>query len=95
MNNASKLYRLLNDCPDYKRAVSKLQQLYDKPKNEIHVGYILLMCHQKPKEILGKYLLKLRHLSEDCNYKAVSAEEHKTKAIRDTLISGQLSINIR
>ena len=78
------------DYPDYERAVSKLQQLYVNPLNEIHARYILLMCRQKPEEVLDEYPLNLRHLSGDCNYKAVSAEEHRAEAIR-----GLLPIKVR
>ena len=76
------MYELISDCTDYEIAVSKVQQSYEKPKNEIHARYTTHW--EKPEEILDKYL-KLRHLSEDCNYKAVSAEEHKAEAIRDDL----------
>ena len=57
-------------------------------------GTMLLTCWQKPKVTLDEYLLKLKHLGKDCNYKAVSTEKYRAEAIRDALISGPLSINI-
>ena len=71
------VYELISDCLDYKWAISKLQQSYDKPKNKIHARYILSMHQQKPEEALDEFLLNLRRLCEDCNNKAVNAEEHR------------------
>uniref|UniRef100_A0A2C9LBJ4 CCHC-type domain-containing protein n=1 Tax=Biomphalaria glabrata TaxID=6526 RepID=A0A2C9LBJ4_BIOGL len=38
---------------------------------------------------------KLRILSKDCNFKAVTAEQHREEAIRDTFINGLMSNSIR
>ena len=48
------VYELMFDCQDYERAVSKVQQLYEKPKNEIHVRYILLTRREKPRRDAGR-----------------------------------------
>ena len=85
----------ISDCSYYERAVSKLQQLYDKPKNEIPARCILSTRWEKAEEMLNEYLLYLGRLSEDCNCKAISAEEHRAEPIRDAFISGLLSINTR
>ena len=41
------------------------------------------------------YFQKLKRLSVDCNYQAVSAQVHKEDAIRDAFIGGMMSNNIR
>ncbi|XP_055883511.1 uncharacterized protein LOC106054065 [Biomphalaria glabrata] len=38
---------------------------------------------------------KLRILSKDCNFKAVTAEQHREEAIRDSFINGLVSNSIR
>ena len=44
------------------------------------------MCWLKQEETLDEYLLKLRHLSEVCNYKAVSSEILSTSEWKHTSI---------
>ena len=41
------------------------------------------------------YFQKLKRLSVDCNYQAVSAQVHKEEAIRNAFIGGMMSNNIR
>lgn len=46
--------------------------------------------------LLGaRYVQALRLLAKDCNFKAVYAEGHKNEHIRDSLITGLLSPQIR
>ena len=52
-------------------------------------------CNQQVGESLDVYLQKLKRLSTDCNFLAVSAKLHKEEAIRDAFISGILSNEIR
>ena len=49
----------------------------------------------KNRKRQDEYLLKLKHLTEDCNYKAVSVEEHKAEVIRNTFVCGLLSRLLR
>jgi len=50
---------------------------------------------QKEGETISQYLLSLKILSKECDFKSVSAEEHRGGYIRDVFISGLISTNIR
>jgi len=50
---------------------------------------------QQPEQSLDDYLQKLKHLSKDCNYRAVTADVCRNEAIRDAFISGLQSTAIR
>ena len=43
----------------------------------------------------NEYQQKLKQLSADCNFGAVTAQEHKQEAIRDVFISGLALLKIR
>ena len=89
------VYKLISDYPGYDRAVSKHQQLYEKPKNEIHVTYIWSTHVQEPEEILDEYHQNLRRLSEGFNYKTVYTEDLRDEDKREVFICLILSIYIR
>ena len=44
---------------------------------------------------MDEYLLELRRLSKDCNFRSVSKTEHRDDFIRDVLINGILSHPVR
>ena len=52
-------------------------------------------CKQKNGEPFHSYLQKLKLLSVDCTYQAVSAEKCREEAIRDDSIGGIYSSEIR
>ena len=64
-------------------------------KNPIFARYELISCKQQSGESLDRYLQKLKQLSMDCDYQAVSAQLHKEEAIRDAFIGGIISNEIR
>ena len=64
-------------------------------KNPIFARYELISCKQQSGESLDRYLRKLKQLSMDCDYQAVSAQLHKEEAIRDAFIGGIISNEIR
>ena len=75
--------------------LSKLFKHYVKPKNEIFARHILATSKQEQGQPLDQFLKKLRSLSKECDFKAVSADKNKEEAIRDAFISGLISNQIR
>ena len=65
-----------------------LSDLYIKPKNEVFAHHLLVRRLQEPGERVHQFLQVLKGLSIDCNFKAVSNEQHKEKIIRDVFING-------
>ena len=54
-----------------------------------------MTCKQQTGESLDSYLQKLKRMSIDCDFQAVNALIHKKEAIRDALIGGLVSNEIR
>ena len=80
---------------DYDSAVKTLESLYIIPKNEIFARHLSATQRQQASQSLDEFLNVLKLLSQDCNFKAVSAENYLKEMIRDTFINGLLSQHIR
>lgn len=71
-------------------AINTLKYLYVETKNEVFAR------HLRARWVFRSvYLLSLKQLSKDFNFKAVTAEQNKDDYIRDSFISGLLPPNIR
>ena len=81
------VYEYIADYEDYDTAIETLRNMYLRAKNEIHAWHPLASHWQLPGETLDEYLHKLKHLSGDYNYKAITAETYK-ESIRDAFTSG-------
>ena len=89
------IYNHIMDCDTFDAAVNTLQSIYVKPKNEIFARHLLHIQKQTPGETLDQFAQNLKHLSKDCNFRAVSAEEYRDDIIRDAFINGLYSTHIR
>ena len=92
---APEIYELFSDSINYDEAIAKLKAAYVKTPNEIFARHTLLSRKQRPEESLDEYLRVLTVLSKDCNFKPVTASEHRDQFIRDAFISGLLNNQIR
>lgn len=92
---APRVYEYVADCVDYDSAITTLEKMYVKPKNEVFARHLLSTRKQQPSESLDEFLQALKQLSGDCNFKAVTAEKYKEEAVRDSFISGLRSSVIR
>ena len=92
---APEIYELFSDSNNYDEAVAKLKAAYVKTPNEIFARHTLSSRKQRPEESLDEYLRVLTVLSKDCNFKPVTASEHRDQFIRDAFISGLLRNQIR
>ena len=92
---APRVFEYIADCDVYESAISTLEKLYVKPKNEVFARHLLSTRKQQTSESLDEFLQALKQLSGDCNFKAVSAEKYKEEAVRDAFISGLRSSAIR
>ena len=89
------VYEIISEASTYREAVEILANTFAKAPSPIFARYALKTCKQQTGESLDAFLQKLKRLSVDCNYEAVSAQVHKEEAIRDAFIGGVLSNNIR
>ena len=92
---APEIYELFSDSNNYDEAIAKLKAAYVKTPNETFARHTLSSRKQRPEESLDEYLRVLTVLSKDCNFKPVTASEHRDQFIRDAFISGLLNNQIR
>lgn len=89
------VFEYVSEAKTYADAVSILDNIYIKPQNEAFARHILYTRKQQHGENMSQYIQILNQLSKDCNFKNVTAKEHRELAIRDAFISGLLSNEIR
>ena len=89
------VYKSISECETFEDAITTLNSIYAPTKSEIFARHMLHTCKQDSEQTLDQYVQKLRTLAADCNYQAVTADVRRDEAIRDALISGIQSTQIR
>jgi len=92
---SAEVYNYVSATSNYTDAIEALKEVYVKPKNEIFARHLLATRKQEPGEKVDQFYRILLHLSEDCQFKAATADEHRNGYIRDSFISGLSSTHIR
>ena len=89
------VYEYISECTTYEAAVEIFTKIYVKPTNIVFARHLLSTRQQKPEENLDQYLQELKLLSKNCQFEAVTANDHRDQYIRDSFISGLRSTTIR
>ena len=89
------VYEFISECRSYDEAKNILQTIYVRPHNEIFARHKLAIRKQKIEETVDQFLQCLSQLGKECNFQAVSAEEHRDQYVRDSFINGLNSSIIR
>ena len=89
------IFQYIEESTSYEQAMETLHNLFVKPTNEIYARHLLATRRQQPGETLDEYLLALKTLSKDCNFKAITAAAYCEEGIRDAFITGLQSNTIR
>ena len=89
------VYLYIENSTAYEDAKQMLDQIYLMPKNEIFARYLLMITKQKNNESLDEFARTLKERLKDCNFQAVTAEQHRDKMMRDTLIRRLSDSSIR
>nr|XP_039264265.1 uncharacterized protein LOC120340078 [Styela clava] len=89
------VYEYIENVGTYSKAMEVLHSLYVKTPNVIFARHLLAPAKKQPVQSIDEFLQTLRNLSEDCNFKDVSAAQYGDELIRDSFINGILSNNIR
>lgn len=92
---APTVYEYIAECKTFDSAISTLERIYVKPKNEVFARHLLSTCKQETGQSLDQFLQKLKSLAKDCAFRSVTAEQNQNDAIRDSFISGMQSNSIR
>lgn len=90
-----RIYESISECSTYDDALTTLQSQFVKPTNEVFARHRLATRRQEPGESLDEYFRALKIMSKECNFKAVTANQHCEEYIRDAFISGLQSTAIR
>ena len=89
------VYTYIRECASYQEAVDCLENIYVKPVNEVYARHKPNTCHQKSEEKIKEFFQRLKILSTDCNFAAVTAAHNRDVAIRDAFVAGLRSGYIR
>ena len=82
------VFTYVSDVQTYTLAIQSLDNVYNKPKNIWYARHVLLHTKQLPNQSLDDFLCTLKNLSQDCSYKAVTAEEHRNQSMLSAFIGG-------
>ena len=89
------VYEIISEAASFEDAVELLSHTYAKSPSPVFARYALMTCKQKTGESLDSYFQKLKRMSIDCDFQAVTALIHKEEAIRYAFIGGLVSNEIR
>lgn len=82
------VFTLFNDCDKYSDAIEKLKLAFVKPKNEVFSRHKLATRNQASHETVSQYFTVLQQLSQECEFKSVTAQENKEAHMLDAFIRG-------
>ena len=89
------IFEFVSESSTYDEAVTVLRNIYVKPPSVVFARHCLRTRRQQTGETVDEYMQALKVLSKDCDFKAVTAVEHREQYIRDTFISGLSSVQVR
>ena len=92
---APNVYEYFAHSVTYDEANTALTKIYVTLVNEIYARYKLSSCRQSEGDTIDTFIQNLHRLSKDCNFQAVTAEQHRQEAVRGSFISGIRSQEIR
>ena len=78
---APNIYEYISEETTYLGAVKVLKDLYVKPKSEIFSRHVLQTRKQGANETFDQYILALRSLAKDCEFKGVTATEYRNEIV--------------
>ena len=88
-------YSIIESSATYANAITALKAQYQKPVNSIYARHLLSTRKQIPEESLDHFARRLKLMSKDCKFTAVTAEEHAAERIRDSFITNLQNPYIR
>ena len=85
---SANIYEYISEVESYDTAITILENLFIKKKNEIFASFKLASRRQIQTESIDDFIQDLHKLSKQCNLKDVSAENYRKELVRDTFING-------
>ena len=87
-------FELIADCSSFTAAMSKLKEAFVRVPNDVASRHKLFKHRQSQETSIDQYLRELQILSQNCDFRDVSATTYK-EYIRDAFICGIGSPSIR
>ena len=88
-------YPYISNATSYENAKTALRNAFCKRKNVVFARHVLMTRVQRTDESIAEYVHNLQTLAKDCDFEAVTAQEHKDMLTRDAFINGLTSARIR
>ena len=88
-------YPYISNATSYENAKTALRNTFCKRKNVVFARHVLMTRVQRTDESIAEYVHNLQTLAKDCDFEAVTAQEHKDMLTRDAFINGLTSARIR
>ena len=85
----------ISECSTFDAALEILEAQFDRPTRVLFARHQLMTSKQRSDESISEFIRKLNLLVEKCNCKALTLKEHKDSLLRDALVSGLQSDEIR
>ena len=90
-----RLFHLLEKCATFAGALRTLVRLFLNPTRELFARHQILSANQNDDESIVQFSGRLKRLVEDCECTSLSVQAHKDYLVRDALLSGLRSDDIR
>ena len=91
----AELFSLLEGATDFNTAIGILDAQFETPTRVLFARHNLLSCKQKPEENVNDFVKRLKILVQRCECVDISADEHKNLLLRDALVNGVHSDQVR
>ena len=89
------VYTYISTAATYDAAITILEDIYKKPKNEVYVRHCLSSRKQQDGESVDQYMHALDVLSKKCEFGEVTAAVYRDEYVRDSFIRGLQSSEVR
>ena len=91
----AELYAILEGATTFDEAITILDGQFKRPTRVVYARHQLLTCTQKPDETVNDFMKRLKILVHHCECKDVLSNAHQDLLLRDALVAGLTSDNIR
>ncbi|VDP81363.1 unnamed protein product [Echinostoma caproni] len=75
------VYEYITESETFQCAMTILEKLYMKPRNEVFARHTLSTSKQEAGLSLDQFMQKLKSLAKDCKFVAVTVEQNQNSAI--------------
>ena len=94
-NISASIYSRICNINSLTAAIRTLDQIYIKPTNVVFNRHKLITHKQAPGQSIDDFMQEIDKIASTCDFRAVSADQHRNLYVRDALINGVYSSSTR